>query len=293
MEQSIKPSVKIPKTMSYEKQKRLGEILKFTILGLILAVYMMPLYITIVYAFKTKEAIMLTGIAPPLQPTLENFKNVFANTPFFNSLKNSTIVTLCAVAVLITCSSMCAYVITRNARKKFYNVLYFVFLQGILLPFQVIMMPLYKSLFKIGINDTLPGLILCLIGFSLSYDTFVYAGFIKGVPVDVEESALIDGAGQFRTFWQIVFPLLKPITSTLLVLNVLSTWNEFMIPLVVIQSTQFRTLPLLSYFFFGQYVVELGMAFACFLLTMTPVLVLYFFMQQYIIKGITAGAVKG
>lgn len=162
-----------------------------------------------------------------------------------------------------------------------------------MLSFQVVMLPLYVQLKNAGMLNTIHGLIITISGFQLAYNVFVYTGFIRSIPIQMEEAAFIDGAGRFKTYWTIVFPLMKPIVSSTLILNALAVWNDFQISLIIAQKAEVRTIPLTQYFFFGQYGGKLNMAFAAFLLAMIPIIVLYLVMQKYIIDGVMAGAVKG
>ena len=178
-------------------------------------------------------------------------------------------------------------------RSRFFQSFYYVFLAAMMLPFQVVMLPLYVQLRDMQLLNTRTGLILTICGFQIAYNVFVYVGFIRGIPLEMEEAAYIDGAGRFYTFWKIVFPLMKPIISSTLILNALAVWNDFQISLIIAQKPEVRTIPLTQYFFFGQYSIKLNMAFAAFVLAMIPIIILYLVMQKYIIGGVMSGAVKG
>lgn len=266
-----------------------GFILKL----LVVVLFISPFYIAIVYALKSPEETRLTGLALPTYICKENFTKAIEVSNFWNASKNSLIVTACSVILLMVVCSMAAYVIARNTKSKIYQTLYYIFLAAIMLPFQVLMLPLYVQLKDLGMMNTRIGLILTISSFQLAYNVFVYVGFIKSISVEIEEAAFIDGANQFTTFWRIVFPLMKPIVSSTMILNALAVWNDFQISLIIAQKPEVRTIPLTQYFFFGQYSVELNMAFAAFVLAMLPIIVLYFVMQKYIIGGVMAGAVKG
>lgn len=260
---------------------------------LVVLLFVSPFYIAIVYALKSPKETLATGLALPTSIHWENFREAIEVSNFWNATKNSLIVTVGSVIILLVVCSMAAYVIARNSKSKVYQTLYYVFLAAILLPFQVVMLPLYVQLKQLGLMNTRFGLILTVCGFQLAYNVFVYVGFIKSISIEIEEAAFIDGAGKFKTFWLIVFPLMKPIISSTLILNALAVWNDFQISLIIAQTPEVRTIPLTQYFFFGQYSVRLNMAFAAFVLAMIPIIVLYFVMQKYIIGGVMAGAVKG
>lgn len=273
--------------------KKLSRIIYWFSILTAAGIFLTPFYISLVYSLKSPQETALTGLAFPKVFHFDNYIKAIKVSNFFNASKNSLIVTLVAVLILLVICSMASYVIARNSDKKLYNTIYYVFLAALILPFQVVMLPFYVNLKQLGLLNSLTGLILGVTGFSIAFNVFIYTGFIKSVPRQMEEAAFIDGLGPFRTFWKIIFPLLKPINSTAVVLNALSVWNEFGISLIVVQKSAVRTLPLSQFYFFGEHSVELNMAFAAFTLSMIPIIVLYLFMQKYIIGGILSGSVKG
>ena len=195
------------------------------------------------------------------------------------------------VLIIVTISSTGAYIIARK-NNKFYNAVYYLFQLIILIPFQTVMFPLYRQLYGIQALNTLWGLVLAQAGVFVGYNVFLYTGFIKGIPVSLEEAAQIDGCNRYQTFFHIVFPLLKPINMTVVVLSFLSSWNDFIISMIICQKQEKRTLPLMQYFFFGEYSSNISVAFAASLLAMIPTVLIYFLAQKYIVAGMTAGAVK-
>lgn len=265
----------------------------FVLKLLMVLIFVAPFYISIVYSLKSPEETVATGLAWPKQIHFANFTEAIEVSNFFQATKNSLMVTVCSVFILLFLCSMAGYVIARNPKSKFYQGMYYVFLAAILLPFQVVMMPLYIDLRNANLLNTRLGLILATSGFQLAYNIFVYVGFVKGIPVQMEEAAFIDGAGKFRTFFTIVLPLMKPIVSSTLILNALAVWNDFQMSLIIAQKEAVRTIPLTQYFFFGQYSIKLNMAFAAFVMAMIPIIILYLVMQKYIIGGVMTGAVKG
>ena len=273
--------------------KKAGSAVAFLLKLLLVAVFITPFYVAIVYALKSPEETMKTGLAFPKAIYWQNFTEAIEVSNFWVAAKNSLIITVVSVVILMVVCSMAAYIIARNMRSKFFQSFYYVFLAAMMLPFQVVMLPLYVELKDLGMLNTRIGMILTICGFQLAYNVFVYVGFVRGIPIEMEEAAYMDGAGRFYTFWKIVFPLMKPIVSSTLVLNSLAVWNEFQIPLIIAQKPEVRTIPPTQYFFFGQYSIKLNMAFAAFVLAMLPILVLYFVMQKHIIGGVMAGAVKG
>lgn len=273
--------------------QKLIKLSKWLMITLITLIFCAPFYIAIVYSFKSPQETAETGLAFPKVFHWENYSKAIEVSNFYKATLNSVIVTAITVTLIVVICSMAAYVIARNSHNKFYNSIYYVCLAAMMLPFQVIMMPLYTTLRSMSLLNTLGGLVLAIGGMQIAYNIFIYTGFMKSIPKEMDEAAFIDGAGTFRTFWTIIFPLAKPITSTAIILNALTVWNEFAVSLVVVQKQPVRTLPLTQFYFFGEHSIELNMAFAAFILGMIPIIILYVIMQKYIISGVMSGAVKG
>ncbi len=202
------------------------------------------------------------------------------------------IITLFSITGIVITSSMAAYALVRNNWKISW-IIFLLFTFSMVVPFQAIMVPLVETAKGFGINNSLFGLIIIYIGLGSPMAIFMYHGFIKSIPKEIEESASIDGAGPFTIFFRIVFPLLTPITATIVILNVLWIWNDFLLPLIILQSKELRTIQLAQYSFFGAYRKEYGLALASLVTSAFPVVLFYLVMQKYIIKGITSGAIKG
>jgi len=188
-------------------------------------------------------------------------------------------------------NSLVSYAIARNMNKKFYKGLYFYFISAMFIPFQIIMLPVVKLTTDLSMNN-IPGLIILYIVYGLAFNIFVYVGYIRSIPMELEEAAIVDGASTYGTFWRIIFPLLAPINATVAILSCLSTWNDFMLPLIILSEPDSYTLPLVQYVFQGQFSTDFNLAFASYLLALTPMVVVYLFAQKWIINGITQGAVK-
>lgn len=273
-------------------RKLFSRALSYLLKVLMVLPFMIPFYIAFIYAFKSKMEITFTGIAFPNPMRWENFPQAIKVTNFWNALTNSLITTVPVVVMLTIFCSMGAYIVARR-NTGFYNFVYYTMVGAMLIPFQVIMTPLYLDLKNFGLINTLLGFILTRTGFQIAFSLLLMTGFVKNVPLEIEESANIDGAGKYKTFWQITFPLMRPIIFTTLILNTLYTWNDFQVAVTVLQTKNIRTLPLMQFYFFGENSANLNLAFAAFLLSMLPILVLYFTMQKYILSGITSGAIKG
>lgn len=269
-------------------QKRLFTVFKLLVTLLVIS----PFYIAIIYSVKSKPELVTNRLALPKVIHWDNFTRAIETSNFGLALKNSLITTVVAVFVITLICTMSAYIIARK-NNRFYNTIYYIFVGAMIIPFQSIMTPLYVDMNHWGMLNTLSGFILAKIGFQIAFTVLLVSGFVKNIPRDLEEAAAIDGAGIYGIFFRIVFPLMKPIILTSVVLNTLNVWNDFQMSLTLLQRKEVRNVPLTQYFFFGENSVELGLAFALFLLSMIPILVLYLALQKYIIGGITSGAVKG
>lgn len=187
---------------------------------------------------------------------------------------------------------MVAWVLARN-NSRFYQIMYTVFTLGTLIPFQCIMLPLYLNLYNANLISTNIGFVIARSGLQISISILVITSFVKTVPRELEEAAAIDGCGMWKTFWSIVFPLLRPINATQLVLNTVYVWNDYNTAVVLLRDKASRTLPLAQIVYFNENTAELNLAFAFFIMAMLPILILYFSLQKYVVSGIMAGAVKG
>ncbi|MFA7108559.1 MAG: carbohydrate ABC transporter permease, partial [Sphaerochaetaceae bacterium] len=205
---------------------------------------------------------------------------------------NRLLNTIPSVLILVFVTSMAAYVLARN-KGKFYKIMYAVFTVGILIPFQCIMLSLYLNFYNLGLASTNIGYIIARVGMQVSISVLVVTSFVKTIPYELEEAALIDGAGKFTIFWKIVFPLMRSVNLTQIVLNTLFCWNDYNVAIVLLRKKSSKTLPLAQIIYFNENTSELNYAFAFFLMTIVPILLLYFCLQKYIVKGITSGAVKG
>ena len=225
--------------------------------------------------------------------TTDNFVDAFQQMNFMNILKNSLIITCVSVFLIILFSSMAAYIFVRKA-WKINQIIFMVMLFSMVIPFQVVMIPLisiYGGTY--GILNHRATLIFMHLGFSVSKAELKLHGFIKGgVPISLEEAAQIDGAGRLRTFFQIVFPLLKPTTATLVILYALSLWNDYLLPSLILTDKSLYTLPIAPQLFQGTYSNDMDLLMAALVMAIIPLIILYVALQKYIIAGVVAGAVK-
>lgn len=260
------------------------------IFGLFLALlWISPFYLMIVNALKTKRDIFTDVLGFPSELVFENFKKAYIDLDFTKSLLNSLIITGFSVAIIILFSSMAGYALARN-KSKLSGFLLLIFVAAMLIPFQSVMIPLISLFGKADmLNKT--GLIFMYLGFGSSLSIFLYHGAMTGISNSLDEAATIDGANKLQVFWHIIFPLLKPISVTVGILNVIWIWNDYLLPSLVLSDAD-ATIPLKMFLFFGQYTKQWHLALAGLTIAIIPVIIGYFFAQKQIIEGVSEGAVK-
>ncbi|TVX96692.1 carbohydrate ABC transporter permease [Cohnella terricola] len=259
------------------------------VLGLIVLV---PLYLVFINAFKRYDEILTSAASFPQAFQFDNFATVWQEMRFPSVFGNSLVITVFSVLGILLFSSAAAYQLVRRPGKVS-NVIFLAILSAMIIPFQTMMIPLLMVAKDFHMINNLPGIIIMYWGFGIPLALFLYHGFIKGVPVELEEAATIDGSNTFGVYFRILLPLLKPITVTIAILHTLWIWNDFLLPYVVLNSKAVQTIPLASYIYFGEYMNQWHLALAAMALAVVPIIVFFLFMQRYIIQGITAGAVKG
>lgn len=259
--------------------------------GLILI--LCPLYLVVINSFKTLEEAGKNFFALPTSLNFSNFKELFTNSKYWVFLSNSLKISCISVGLIMIIVPSLSYAIARNFNKKYYRSIYYYLLMGLFIPSQVIMLPVTKMMTGLNmLNHT--GLIILYLAFSLTQGIFLFVNYIKGLPYEIEESAHIDGCSVFQTYVKIILPLVKPMIATLLIIDTLWIWNDFMLPLLMLNRSQdIWTLPLFQYNFKTEYSFNYTMAFTAYLMAMAPMLIIYCMGQKYIIKGLTAGSVKG
>ena len=262
----------------------------YFVLILTSVIVIFPFYMTVLTAFKQPSDARNFILALPEEWKLDNSEQVLTRGGYWDALLNSAFVTVFATIGTMLLNTILAYFLGRNQHKKFFNFAYYFFIIGIFIPFQVVMIPLVIMGKHLGMLN-LPGLVCMHIALSFPTNVFLITGFVKGVPREVDEAAMIDGCGPIRTFYQIIMPMMSPIIATTLVLTVLGVWNDFTLPLVILQKE--KTLPLFIYNYRTKYITNFNLAFAAYTLSMIPPMVVYLFCQKYIIKGLASGAVKG
>ncbi|ADE69818.1 MULTISPECIES: carbohydrate ABC transporter permease [Priestia] len=271
----------------YTSKTFIVEILA-VLLGL---VFLVPFYYVLSNSLKSFAEILSNTSALPTTIQFQNFVNAFNQMNYLKVLSNSLIITVISNAVLVIFCSMAAYMLVRT-KKKISSIIFMAFVAAMVIPFQSIMIPLVKVAGNLNLLNSIWGIVIMYLGFGSGMTIFLYHGFIKGIPVELEEAAIIDGCSRLGVFWRIVFPLLKPITVTVVILNSLWIWNDFLLPSLVLQDPELRTIPLATFFFFGQYTKQWDLALAALVISIIPLLIFFFAMQKHIVKGITSGSIK-
>jgi len=269
---------------------RLGKRITFGV-GVTLAVaYFFPFFLVFVNSVKLKYDILANPLSIPLEITWDNFEQAFAKMNFFRALTNSLIITVFSVSLLIIFSSMLAYYLSR-AKNKVSKYIFLILVASMIVPFQALMIPFMARFAPLVSYNNRGALIFFYIGFGTALSTFLYHGFISTIPTEIDEAASIDGASDMVAFWKIIFPMMRPITATVAIINALWIWNDFLLPRLVLDEAS-QTLPLSTYLFYGQYSVEYGQAMAGLALAVIPIVIFYLILQKQFISGISQGAVK-
>jgi raffinose/stachyose/melibiose transport system permease protein len=243
-------------------------------------------------AFKTPQQSAVNFFSPPTSLYLENFRKVMSDKYFFNYFSNSLLVTVVSVAIIAFVVPLVSFAIARNGKSKYYTAMYLFFVSGIFVPFQVLMVPLAQFASRTNLLNR-QGLILIYIAYALCQGVFLFVAYYKSVPLELEEAAEIDGCNLIRTFFSIIYPIVKPMTATIIILNTLWIWNDFLLPLIILNKYNWAwTMPLFQYNFKSQYTADYNLAFAAFMFSIVPMLIFYAALQKYIIQGLTAGSVK-
>ncbi|MGE5582386.1 MAG: carbohydrate ABC transporter permease [Bacillota bacterium] len=259
------------------------------IMWLVALLFLFPALFILINSFKSDAQITLNPISFPQTLGLENYINAWKETNFPVVFCNTLIITLLSTVGIILVSAMAAYILARTKWKLSW-LIYLLFTFSLVVPFQSFMIPLVRTAKEYGLQNVL-GVVPIYIGLGCPLAIFMYHGFIRSVPVEIEESAAIDGASTFRTFFQLVFPVLAPVTATIAILDTLWIWNDFLLPLIILPAKS--TLQLAQFGFFSLFRRQYSLAMASLVLSAAPVVILYFLLQKYIVKGVAAGAVKG
>ena len=299
------------KNTGFQKERRSHTVLT-VVFAIIAVAYLYPIFIVLVNSLKTNAAINLDTFAFPRSDTFMGLQNyikgmTFGNYPFYKSVEYSLMITLLSAALILICTSMAAWYISR-VDSLVCRIVYYLCVFSMVVPFQMVMFTLsrtaeqvklpYFSLTsmafaKIGLNTpwTIP---IVYLGFGAGLAVFMFSGFVKTIPLEIEEAAAIDGCGPVRTFFLVVLPMLKPTFISVGVLEIMWVWNDFLLPYLVLDLNKYRTIPIVIQYLKGSYgQVDMGATMALILLSIVPVIIFYLCCQKHIIKGVAAGAVKG
>ena len=272
-----------------------GDWILTLVFSLFSLVYVYPLFVVLINSFKKKAFISRLPFSLPDAKTFvgwENYTNGLNKINFFDSLLNSVIITVLSVALILLCTSMAAWYISR-VNSRFCRMGYYLCVFSMVVPFQMVMFTLAKTADTLHLNTpwTIP---IIYLGFGAGLAVFMFTGFVKSIPMEIEEAAAIDGCGPLRTFFLIVFPMLKPTLISVGVLEIMWVWNDYLLPYLVLDRKHYMTITIHIQYLQGSYGhVDLGAIMALIMVSILPIIIFYLFCQKYIIKGVVSGAVKG
>ena len=281
------------KRVEQTPKRSAGLIILEVILILCAAVYIYPVFLMFTNSFKSFKEVLVNVVALPTHLEFANYTHVIEKINYGRLFFNNVVITFTGILGIVFFSSLAAYILVRR-NTRFTRAAYMFCIIPMLVPFQTIMITLVKVMKTLHLSGSLLGLGIQYWGFGIPMAVFIYMGFIKTIPRAIDESATIDGASAFSTYVRIIFPLLKPVTATVMVLDVMWIWNDFLLPMLMVNSSpKTKTLTLAAYTFVGQYNTQWQYAMTAMVLALLPSILFFIFMQKHIIKGVVAGAVKG
>ncbi len=276
------------------KKINISSILIFVLLCLLSFLFLIPIITVVINSFKDQFSISQTPFVLPDSNTfvgVQNYLKGVADTGLITAFFWSVFITVCSVVVIVLFTSMTAWYITR-VKTRFNSVLYYLFVFSMIVPFQMVMFTMSKIANVLKLDNPL-GLVLIYLGFGAGLSVFIFSGFVKSIPLSLEEASIIDGCNTLQSFIYVVFPMLRPTAITVAILNTMWIWNDYLLPYLVIGS-DYKTIPIAVQYLKGGYgSVDMGAMMAMLVLSILPVIIFYLSCQKYIIKGVTAGAVKG
>jgi raffinose/stachyose/melibiose transport system permease protein len=252
------------------------------------AVYLFPFYVFVTVSMKTPSELVESPLGLPDEPNFANYGEAWQRGDLGNALTSSVTVATLSVALLVLTGALAAYTLSRRMSRLSYG-LYLLFLLGLMIPLQLGMVPLYQLMRDANLLQTYTSVIIFEVGHQLPLVVFLYGGFLRALPRQYEEAAAVDGAGSLTTFRRIVFPLLRPVTGTVVILSAINIWNDFLTPLLYVGGSPQQTLPVAIFAFRGEYTSQWEVIFAGMALSILPVLVVYFALQKYVIRGFASG----
>ncbi|MGP0584540.1 carbohydrate ABC transporter permease [Paenibacillus timonensis] len=275
------------------KKNTAGRIVLEIVMVLLSILFLYPLFLTIINSLKSFSEVMTDVIALPKKLTFANYSYVWEFINYPRLFLNNTVITVLGLAGIVLISSIAAYKLART-KSKASSIIYFICIMPMLIPFQSIMLTVLQMAKNFHLSDSTWGLGILYWGFGAPLALFIYHGFVKGIPKEIDESATIDGASGFRLFFSVIFPLLKSVTTTIIIIDVMWIWNDFLLPLLMVNgSPTTKTLTLAAYTFVGQYTSDWQYAMTAMVMAVLPSIIVFIFLQKYIVKGVVAGAVKG
>ena len=278
-------------------KKKNGKTLLSIFFAIVCILYVLPVVMVAINSFKLNTFVKTDTFALPNEDSYAGWANfvkgmTFGNYPFYKSVLYSLVITLLSTALIVICTSMAAWYIAR-VNSRFCRIVYFACVFSMVVPFQMVMFTLSKTADVLKLNTpwTIP---IIYLGFGAGLAVFMFTGFVKSIPLEIEEAAAIDGCGPLRTYFSVVFPMLRPTMISVSILEIMWVWNDYLLPYLVLDINEYRTIPIHIQYLKGSYgTVDLGATMALILLSIIPVIVFYLTCQKHIIKGVAAGAVKG
>jgi raffinose/stachyose/melibiose transport system permease protein len=275
-----------------KKRAKISDVVLLVVSLIIAIIFLYPVLFAFMSAFKSNGDILKNPVAFPTSFYTQNFKDLFEQSDFATAIIHSIILTVVSEVLIVCVVPMAAYAIERR-RSKMTSFIYNYFLAGMMIPFHLYMFPLFKQMKVFHIFGTMAGPIVCYISGSVAFGTLLYCSFLKGIPLEIEEAAMIDGCTPFQTFWRVTFPLLGPCTGSMVILNGLGIWNDYLMPYLSLPSSKAKTITVEIASFVGQYTARWDIVFAGTVISIIPALIIFCMFQKYFVKGITAGAAKG
>lgn len=277
----------------YPLKKRIRECGTMLCMLAFVAIILYPFLIMLFVSVKSTKEALVSPSSFPSEFHWENFVIAWQKMHFQDVFLNSAFITVFSLIGIVLLSGLAAYIIAWSKNTRFYNFMYLFFLCGIMIPFYTSLVPLVKLMTDMHMTDSRIGMVLYYIGRNMPMAVFLYTGFVRGVNMGILEAAKIDGANLMQLYWRVLFPIMRPITSTIVVLDALSLWNDFLFPRIMLSKSSMRTVTLAQFFFRTENNSKWELAFAAYILTIIPIIIFYFAFQKNIVKGVAAGAVKG
>jgi len=275
-------------------QRLVSRIALYLVIVVYACIILFPMLIVIIPTFQTVQESSQGIMRLPSSINLNNYIEAWRQSKFHLALRNSVVLTGCTIVINILIGSIAAFPMAIRERNRVFKSAFYIFLVGLMLPFQAIMIPLYVLMGRVlRLTNTFTGTILVYVAMTLPITVFFFSQFIKTIPKEMEEASVMDGCGYLRMFYQIFFPLLKPITSAVVIQNMIFLWNDLLVPLIMIDKTALKPIMPRVYMFFGQYYNQWNLAFSVLVLAAIPFLLLFLLLQEQFIKGLSSGAVKG